>query len=177
MTIRDTSIEAYHQIRDEGLLSPMRQRVLDVLVQIRPATSGEIGAQFPKSKGGRGEAGNVHARLNEMRRLGVVYEVRLRKCTVTEKNVIEWDVTGNLPSGSAQGDSPKKRELEAAVVRLEKRVRDLERENEWLKKRDEPLGKPQRSKPLSKPQHSKPLGKPQVFLPLGGVPPSKGPFG
>ena len=160
MTVRDTSIEAYRRIRDEGLLSPMRQRVLDILIQIRPATAGEIGSHFPKSKGGRGEAGNVHARLNEMRRLGVVYEVRLRECKVTEQNVIEWDVTGNLPSGSARGDNPKKRELEAAVAHLQKRVATLERENARLMRALAEL---------------QPKGKQLSFIPLGDK--RIGPFG
>jgi hypothetical protein len=36
-------------------------------------------------------------RISELRDLGVIYEKSIRRCKVTGKNVIEWDLTDKLP--------------------------------------------------------------------------------
>jgi hypothetical protein len=54
-------------------------------------------------------------RLNEMRAMGVVYEVGTKVCSVTGKVAIEWDVTDALPV-----KPPKKETLPEKVKRLER---------------------------------------------------------
>lgn len=103
MIVRQTSIEAYQQIEAEGLLSAMRFKVYSALFHHGPATAAELSSTFPRSKGGRGEAGNVHARLTELEERGVARELGERKCTVTSRNVIVWDVTDQLPRDPKKG--------------------------------------------------------------------------
>lgn len=94
---RRTSVAVYNQIQSEGLLSKMRWRVYAKLYQLGPATAAELAQTFGPSRGGRGEAGNVHARLNELVERGVAEVVRTRSCTVTKRDVHEYDVTDQLP--------------------------------------------------------------------------------
>lgn len=107
MTTRHTSIAVYREIEARGLLSEMRWKVYDKLFQHGPATAAELASKFPPSVGGRGEAGNVHARLGELVERGVAYIVRDRVCRITGHTVAEYDVTDQLPT-----DPPKQsREL------------------------------------------------------------------
>lgn len=95
---RKTSVAVYNQIQSEGLLSKMRWRVYAKLYDMGPATAAELAQTFGPSRGGRGEAGNVHARLNELLERGVAEVLRERECTVTKRIVNEYDVTDQLPS-------------------------------------------------------------------------------
>ena len=99
--IRRTSIETYHKIKAEGLLSKKRQEVYDVLFESGPGTAMELRRFFPKGT----VDSQIRARLNELRQMGCAYEVRERPCTITGQTVIEWDVTPNLPT---KLDKPKK---------------------------------------------------------------------
>lgn len=94
-TIRRTSVEAYHKIRTQELLSPVRFKIYGWLFQNGPATANEI---FQGVFGEQRKTNaNVCARLNEMREMGVVSEIGERICRVTKQNVILWDVTDRLP--------------------------------------------------------------------------------
>lgn len=93
---RATSIEAYNTIKENGLLSKMRWRVYDTLFTFGPQTSGEV---FTKMNGGdpvKSLTGS-RARLTELRDLGCIEELGVRKCTVTGHTAIEWAVTTSLP--------------------------------------------------------------------------------
>ena len=93
--IRTTSLKAYSQIKTEGLLSPIRERVYDFLFHNGPLTGTELNARL-KSPVGITIPG-YHKRLSELRELGVVREVGERICRVTGRNAIAWDVTETLP--------------------------------------------------------------------------------
>ena len=95
---RKTSVAVYNQIQSEGLLSKMRWRVYAKLYSMGPATAAELAQTFGQSRGGRGESGNVHARLNELLERGVAEVLRERECTVTKRVVNEYDVTDQLPT-------------------------------------------------------------------------------
>ncbi len=98
MIHRETSIEVYRRIEAEGLLSDRRWEVYSQLYQYGPATAAELAEKFPPSRGGRGLAGNVHARLGELRDRGVVVEMGPRMYRITGNRVIVYDVTAKLPS-------------------------------------------------------------------------------
>ena len=88
---RKTSIDVYHQIKKEGLLSAMRFKVYEALVNIgKPSTAREIFATMNLLK-------MEPTRLTELRDLGVIYEKGVRSCEITDRNVIEYDLTDNLP--------------------------------------------------------------------------------
>ena len=47
------------------------------------------------------------ARFTELRELGVIYEKGERKCNITGRNVIEWDLTDKLPQGKISNNKKK----------------------------------------------------------------------
>lgn len=103
---RQTSIDAYNEIKESGLLSHRRFEVYETLFNIGPATAGEISkAQNKTSNFAKGD--NSHARLCELRDLGVVKEIMEVKCTVTGMRVIQWGITDKLPSKPLKPDQIK----------------------------------------------------------------------
>lgn len=96
--IRETSIEAFNKIRDEGLLSNRRMQVYTVLFENGPLTGNEVfellkneyNIQFKN-------APSIVSRLGELRNMGVVKEVGKKLCSISGMTVILWDVTKNLP--------------------------------------------------------------------------------
>jgi hypothetical protein len=113
--VRKTSIEVYHKIKAEGLLSKMRFAVYEELFLRGPMT----GKELDKALG----TDSAHKRLSELKALGVVEdsEPRTRSCEVSGENVVEWDVTGRLPDYIPGGSEttkpvrPSPRELAKAV--------------------------------------------------------------
>ena len=65
--MRQTSIDCYNKIKANGLLSKSRLQVYEALYK------------------------------TELREQGVIYEKGEKKCNITGRNVIEWDLTDNLP--------------------------------------------------------------------------------
>lgn len=94
MGTRQTSINCFNQIQAEGLLTKRRFEVYEAIYNSAPCTSSEAMI-------GRLNSTNVlsqsRARFTELRELGVIYEKGIKKCTVTGRNVIEWDLTDRLP--------------------------------------------------------------------------------
>lgn len=94
--VRQTSIDAYHEIKESGLLSKRRMEVYDWLFHNGPATGNEVFQGMVNNK--MITNANITTRLGELRDMGVAYEVGVVKCPVTGKSVIQWDVTGSLPN-------------------------------------------------------------------------------
>ena len=95
--IRKTSIEAYHTIKENGLLSEKRQRVYEILFNHGPLIGAEV-AEIYKRKFGRTAASEtIRNRLTELRNAGVVSEVGRSIDSNTAMKVILWDVTDKLP--------------------------------------------------------------------------------
>ena len=106
MSARQTSIDCFNQIRNEGLLSKRRLQAYEALLKIAPCTATELQKSMDYNNGGR----DCMKRISELRDSGVIYEKRERKCTVTGRNVIEWDLTDRLPiKRKASADTKKDR--------------------------------------------------------------------
>lgn len=120
--MRQTSIETYHQIRDEGLLSKMRFRAYELIYKYGPLTASEIEAKdkelFPSNR----PNSFLHQRLSELRDIGVIQEVSERNCRITGRIAIEWDANNKLPS------SLEKKKTKDQIIK------ELMKENENLKK-------------------------------------------
>ena len=54
-------------------------------------------------------------RLSELRNLGVIYEKKERKCNITVKVVIEWDLTDKLPINIKVNNNSKKQRVQDAL--------------------------------------------------------------
>lgn len=92
---RQTSIDAYQEILSNGLLSDRRFEIYKILYKTGPMTANEISEYMRGRNYAKGS--NAHARLCELRELGVVKEVAEVKCSITGMTVIQWDVTDSLP--------------------------------------------------------------------------------
>lgn len=97
--VRQTSIDAYHEMESKGLLTGRRWEIYDIVFNHGPMTATEVFQQL-------GLKTNQSGRFTELRDMGVLCEVQVRKCSVTGMKVIEWDVTPNLPRAI-----PKKKNL------------------------------------------------------------------
>jgi hypothetical protein len=97
--MRQTSIEAYNKIKQDGLLSKRRLQVYDVVYAKGPLTVVECCKILSNTMDTR----SISPRFTELRNLGVFSEIGVRQCSVTGRNVILWDVTSLLPV------KPKKR--------------------------------------------------------------------
>ena len=104
--IRDTSIEAYNEIRNSGLLSEKRLEVYDVLYNKGPLTGGQVSRIVRGSRPSVSET--IRNRITELNRLGVVKEVGTISCPVTGRRSILWDVTRNLPYKNVEIKKTKK---------------------------------------------------------------------
>lgn len=116
MKTRQTSIDCYNQIKEEGLLSKRRMEVFEAIYNLAPCTSAEAINTLPKSK----SPSQARARFTELRELGVIYEKGERTCTITGRNVIEWDLTDNLPIKGKVIKNTKKIRVENALKGLRK---------------------------------------------------------
>ena len=94
--IRETSIEAFNKIKENGLLSVRRMQVYEVLFHDGPLTQNEAHKLLWKL-GIRTEKQSITPRFNELYQVGVIKEVGKKVCSVTGNNCILWDVTKNLP--------------------------------------------------------------------------------
>jgi len=97
MGIRKTSIDCYNQIKSEGLLSKLRLMTYNAMLYSAPCTAGELQEFIEKNSIGVKHAWKL---LSQLRDLGVVYEKRERLCSITGRNVIEWDLTDELPTNT-----------------------------------------------------------------------------
>lgn len=127
--IRQTSIDAYNKIKQNGSLSSRRWEVYDVLFKYGPLTGNEaIEKLKEEGKGAKTFDTNSHSRLSELRQLGVIYEVGKKVCNVTGMNVILWDVTNNLPKKLEKQKTKDQiiKELQQEIKQLKAYIDDLE---------------------------------------------------
>ena len=112
MKTRQTSIDCYNQIKQEGLLSNMRFRVYSALLAMgRPSTTREVYETMNVIK-------QEATRFTELRKLGVIYEVQNRKCSITGRTAIEWDLTDTLPIDIKNTNKTKQQKKNDALESL-----------------------------------------------------------
>ena len=91
---RETSIETYYKIKDEGLLSDLRFEVYETLFNYGPLTQMElcrkISHPFRQDR-------SYMPRFAELKNMQVIAEAGERVCQITGRNVLIWDVTNKLP--------------------------------------------------------------------------------
>ncbi len=117
--MRRTSALAYQEIERNGLLSTRRSEAYRALFALGPGTTSEI------ARGSGIERHALQKRISELVQVGVAYEVEERRCAVTDRMVIVFDVTEKLPV------QPEKRLSKLAAARM--RIKELETRIEALK--------------------------------------------
>ena len=113
--MRQTSINCYNQIKAQGLLSKLRLRTLNAMLYSAPCTAGELQSYIDKNGIKVKHAWKL---LSQLRDLGVVYEKDERKCNVTGRVVIEWDLTDNLPIKPTTTSNTKKQRVKDTLDAL-----------------------------------------------------------
>tara|TARA_R100001530_G_scaffold121086_1_gene88466 strand:+ start:823 stop:1236 length:414 start_codon:yes stop_codon:yes gene_type:complete len=112
MNTRQTSIDCYNQIKQEGLLSKMKFKVYSALLAIgKPSTTREVYETMNVVK-------QEATRFTELRNLGVIYEVQNRKCAITGRTSIEWWLTDRLPVKIKNHNKTKKQRVDGALNSL-----------------------------------------------------------
>ena len=127
MKARQTSIDCYNQIKEEGLLSNMRFRVYSALLAMgKPSTTREVYSTMNVIK-------QEATRFTELRKLGVIYEVQNRKCTITGRTSIEWDLTDRLPIKIKKCNRTKKHKIDDALNSLRElyKNKDTSTDKDW----------------------------------------------
>ena len=112
MTTRQTSIDCFNQIKEEGLLSNMRFKIYESILINAPCTSAEVLSTMLSKNSA---ITSSRARFTELRELGVIYEVQNRKCTITGRTSIEWDLTDRLPVNMKKTNKTKKHRKDDAL--------------------------------------------------------------
>ena len=128
--MRQTSIDCYNQIKEQGLLSNMRFKVYEAILKKAPCTSGEAFATMTTKEN---QISQSRARFTELRELGVIYEKGEKQCSITGRNVIEWDLTDRLPVNIKNTNKTKKQRLDAALNALRElyKNKDISTNEDW----------------------------------------------
>lgn len=120
---RRTSIESYREMKELGLLSKERLMVYYAIMTNGPCTSGEAYATMGKTPRNR-------TRTRELCDLGVIDEVGERRCRITNRPSILWQVNGNLPDPDRQARmvAERKQQREADILNKCESCRELSRQ-------------------------------------------------
>ena len=122
MNTRQTSIDCYNQIKQEGLLSKRRLQVYESIYNSAPCTASEVFKD-------KNLKTNQSGRFTELRDLGVIYEKGERLCSITGMNVIEWDLTDRLPVNIKKPNNTKKQRINDALNSLRKLYKNKDNSN------------------------------------------------
>jgi len=114
--VRDTSIEAYNKIRQEGLLSKLRLLVYEALFNYGPMTQRETYESLVR-RGHDIREYSIRPRFVEMIDMEVIKETGTRLCKFSQTNSIEYDVTSNLPK-KPEADTKKPRHIDPKELKL-----------------------------------------------------------
>lgn len=110
-----TSIQAYNEIKENGLLSIRQFQVYHILVCHGPLSGGEIWHNYLKEEA---QIDSIRPRLAELERLGVITAIGEKVSPITGKTVILWNSTGNIPI-KLEKKIPNKRKLELYNSKLQ----------------------------------------------------------
>lgn len=94
VSTRQTSIDAYTQMRDTGVLGKNRWAVYDWLYHHGPATPKQITDALTKGTGKDSDC--FRPRLAELGKMGLAHTVGETVCEKTGRKVIVWDVTDKI---------------------------------------------------------------------------------
>lgn len=98
--MRQTSIDVYYQIKDNGLLSKLRLKTYSLLVEHGAMTANELMAVAKRENPtwGYQAVDSLTKRLSELRDLGCINEIGVVDCSITNRKCIKWDINGQLPN-------------------------------------------------------------------------------
>lgn len=129
---RETSIAAYTEMRESGVLGGIRLNVVKILSQYGPLTQAEV-----SERTGNKIQRSVTPRFAELKKMGVIEEVGEKICPISGAETYIWDLTGRQPK------VPTKREkIEEAIARCEEKLVKLREELEEAIECESPVPSP-----------------------------------
>jgi hypothetical protein len=142
--MRPTSIAAYNAIKANGLLRGLQWKVYNTLSGYDAMTASEAAQWIPGHR-----INSINPRFAELQRKGVIRAVGERRCSVTGRQTVAWEITDQLPTVEERHTPGRtnalRRDLEAAITRLETLERDcktLQVENAAMKAKLKKWGRP-----------------------------------
>lgn len=117
---RQTSIDSYNTIVKNGLLSKVDELVYTTLFKQGPSTQNEIWQTEEASEYMQHTISPAFARL---KRRGVIKDIGKRVCSISNRKVLVWDVTDQLPQ-----DTPRAKPLKTQLIEANLRIEQLEEE-------------------------------------------------
>lgn len=126
---RDTSIDIYYKIKEEGLLSKLRFEVYDVIFfSLDGLTANEVYHKIKSSKN-FDINDSYHQRLSELKRLGVIESKHKRICSITRRMVYVWKITNKLPK------KDKAESITSQIINIDNKIKNLMVKKENLRKK------------------------------------------
>ena len=95
--VAQTSIIAFKQIKDSGLVGNMQQLVWLKLYEDGPMTAGEVCDALKMDGIPTRASFNAKNRLSELKRLGIVIERPARLCRITKRPAKVWCAVAGKP--------------------------------------------------------------------------------
>ena len=90
---RDTSVQAFYNAVDTGVIRTRREQVYAALRVLGDATANEVFEYLKEQRHlGLRYDSNTRARLTELRDMGVIRETGQRPCRVTHQTCITWAI-------------------------------------------------------------------------------------
>ena len=116
MTLRKTSLIAWRELQESGLLTGMRELVAKCVYDHGPMTHNELDSRL---KGHKEINPSYHKRLSELGRMGVIERVGERACSITGNLCELWDISGRPPKKlEASRTVPSAKDFDAALSEL-----------------------------------------------------------
>lgn len=116
--VRQTSLDTYYQIKDNGMLSNMRLKTYGLLFEYGAMTANELmdiaKGEYPTMSHQTIES--LGRRLSELRDLGCIKEVGVVECSITKRQCIQWEVNGELPVKREKPKTNKERMKIASIL-------------------------------------------------------------
>lgn len=92
MTVRDTSIRTYYEIKEEGLIGKRQLEVLELFAEVKDSlTDMELAARLNYD-----DPNNVRPRRKELYDLGIVESDGKRVCRITDRLVHQWRMVDEI---------------------------------------------------------------------------------
>lgn len=119
--MRQTSLDAYHAIKNSGALGRLQTKVYEYVFENGPVSMMQTNIDLNQDKYSNG---SYTSRFAELRKADVIHEVGKHVCPHTGKTVTLWDVTGRLPKILTKREKILE-QIEAAKNKLSKLQLDL----------------------------------------------------
>ncbi len=133
--IKNTTLETFKQIQEEGLLSEKRLRVYEIIYEYGALTGAQISEIYQTKYPSAQHSETIRNRITELIQMNVVKEAGMIVCDKTKRTVNTYLCTNELPA-KIQKKTNKKQVVLYALQKVEviaKKVDDIEVKEELRK--------------------------------------------